>query len=68
MRSSAKSCRPRGIGATRSTTRSCRQTGRLRRGARYVDHGVFARGCEAISALLDGVAVDVTALFDEAAE
>ncbi len=34
----------------------------------YVEHGVFARGDTATSGLLDGVAVDVTALFDEAAE
>ena len=37
-------------------------------GSDYVEHGVFARGDPATSALLDGVAVDVTALFDEAAE
>ncbi len=30
----------------------------------YVEHGVFARGDVATSPLLDGVAVDVTALFD----
>ena len=30
----------------------------------YVEHGVFARGDRATSPLLDGVAVDVTALFD----
>ena len=30
----------------------------------YVEHGVFARGAMATSPLLDGVAVDVTALFD----
>ena len=34
----------------------------------YVEHGVFGRGDAATSALLGGVAVDVTALFDEAAE
>ena len=37
-------------------------------GTGYVEHGVFARGGTATSALLDGLAVDVTALFDEAAE
>ena len=31
----------------------------------YREHGVFARGDTATSALLDGVAVDVTALFDD---
>ena len=36
-------------------------------GANYVEHGVFARGDTATSALLDGLGVDVTALFDEAA-
>ena len=36
-------------------------------GSDYVEHGVFARGDMAASALLDGVSVDVTALFDEAA-
>ncbi len=35
-------------------------------GDAYVEHGVFARGDRATSALLDGVAVDVTALFEEA--
>ena len=35
-------------------------------GNAYVEHGVFARGDRATSALLDGVAVDVTSLFDEA--
>ena len=30
----------------------------------YVEHGVFGRGDVATSSLLDGVAVDVTALFD----
>ncbi len=30
----------------------------------YVEHGVFARGDVATSPLLEGVAVDVTALFD----
>jgi Uma2 family endonuclease len=35
-------------------------------GNAYVGHGVFARGDTATSPLLDGVAVDVTALFDEA--
>ena len=30
----------------------------------YVEHGVFARGDVATSSLLDGVTVDVTALFD----
>ena len=35
-------------------------------GNTYVEHGVFARGETATSALLDGVAVDVTSLFDEA--
>ena len=33
----------------------------------YVEHGVFARGDTATSSLLDGIAVDVTSLFDEAA-
>ncbi|MYD70518.1 MAG: Uma2 family endonuclease [Acidobacteria bacterium] len=37
-------------------------------GSDYVEHGMFARGDTATSALLDGVAVGVTALFDEAAE
>ena len=37
-------------------------------GRDYTEHGVFARGDTATSALLDGLAVDVTALFDEAAE
>ena len=32
----------------------------------YVEHGVFARGDTATSPRLDGFAVDVTALFDEA--
>ena len=36
-------------------------------GSDYVEHGVFRRGDTATSALLDGVSVDVTALFDEAA-
>ncbi len=35
-------------------------------GNAYVEHGVFARGDRATSAMLDGVGVDVTALFDEA--
>ena len=35
-------------------------------GDAYVEHGVFARGDTATSTLLDGVAVDVTALFEEA--
>ena len=35
-------------------------------GNAYVEHGVFDRGDTATSPLLDGVAVDVTALFDEA--
>ena len=35
-------------------------------GNAYVEHGVFARGDTATSPLLDGVAVDVAALFDEA--
>ena len=35
-------------------------------GNAYVERGVFARGDTATSPLLDGVAVDVTALFDEA--
>ena len=35
-------------------------------GDAYVEHGVFARGDVATSPLLDGVAVDVTSLFDEA--
>ena len=35
-------------------------------GSAYREHGVFARGDTATSALLDGVAVDVTALFEDA--
>ena len=35
-------------------------------GSVYREHGVFARGDTATSALLDGVAVDVTALFADA--
>ena len=35
-------------------------------GGTYVQHGVFTRGDTATSALLDGFAVDVTALFDYA--
>ena len=35
-------------------------------GNAYREHGVFARGDTATSALLDGVAVDVTALFEDA--
>ena len=35
-------------------------------GGTYVEYGVFARGGTATSALLDGFAVDVTALFDYA--
>ena len=35
-------------------------------GNAYVEHGVFARGDTATSPLLDGVTVDVAALFDEA--
>lgn len=35
-------------------------------GNAYVEHGVFARGDTATSPLLDGVAVDVASLFDEA--
>ena len=35
-------------------------------GNAFVEHGVFARGDTATSLLLDGVAVDVTALFDDA--
>ncbi len=35
-------------------------------GNAYVEHGVFARGDTATSPLLDGVAVDVAVLFDEA--
>lgn len=34
----------------------------------YREHGMFARGDTATSALLDGVAVDVTALFEDAEE
>lgn len=37
-------------------------------GSDYVEQGVFRRGETATSVLLDGVSVDVTALFDEAAE
>ena len=37
-------------------------------GSDYVERSVFRRGDTATSALLDGVTVDVTALFDEAAE
>ena len=36
---------------------------RLQGGA-YVEHGVFGRGARATSALLEGFAVDVSALFD----
>ena len=35
-------------------------------GNAYVEQGVFSRGDTATSALLDGVAVDVTSLLDEA--
>ena len=35
-------------------------------GTGYLEHGVFGRGETATSTLLDGVAVDVTALFGEA--
>ena len=35
-------------------------------GNAHVEHGVFVRGDRATSGLLDGVAVDVTSLFDEA--
>ncbi len=35
-------------------------------GGTYVEHDVFARGDTATSPLLDGFAVDVTALFDDA--
>ena len=35
-------------------------------GSVYRKHGVFARGDTATSALLDDVAVDVTALFEDA--
>lgn len=34
------------------------------RGAAYVEHGVFNRGTQADSVLLDGLAVDVSAVFD----
>ena len=37
-------------------------------GCAYREHGVFARGDTATSALLDGVAVDVTALFEDTEE
>ena len=37
-------------------------------GTDYVEHGVFDRADTATSALVDGVAVDVTALFDEAGD
>ena len=33
-------------------------------GAGYVEHGVFARGAQADSVLLDGLTVDVSAVFD----
>ena len=33
-------------------------------GDRYVEHGVFGRGARATSALLEGFAVDVAAVFD----
>jgi hypothetical protein len=33
-------------------------------GDAYVEHGVFARGAQATSALLPGFAVDVIAVFD----
>ena len=35
-------------------------------GAAYVEHGVFARGARADSVLLDGLTVDVGAVFDAA--
>lgn len=35
-------------------------------GAAYVEHGVFARGARADSVLLDGLTVDVAAVFDAA--
>jgi Uma2 family endonuclease len=34
------------------------------RGAGYVEHGVFNRGAQADSVLLDGLKVDVSAVFD----
>ncbi|MXY23725.1 MAG: Uma2 family endonuclease [Acidobacteria bacterium] len=37
-------------------------------GSEYAEHGEFGRGDTATSVLLDGVSVDVTTLFDEAAE
>ena len=36
------------------------------RGEAYVEHGVYARGSSAASALLDGFAADVAAVFDAA--
>ena len=36
------------------------------RGAAYVEHGVFTRGTQADSVLLDGLTVDVSAVFDAA--
>ena len=35
-------------------------------GAAYVEHGVFTRGAQADSVLLDGLTVDVSAVFDAA--
>lgn len=36
------------------------------RGAAYVEHGVFNRGTQADSVLLDGLTVDIAAVFDAA--
>ena len=36
------------------------------RGAAYVEHGAFPRGSRAASAALDGLTVDVGAVFDAA--
>ena len=33
-------------------------------GGGYVEHGIFGRGSQAASALLEGFAVDVSAAFD----
>ena len=35
-------------------------------GSAYVEHGVFPRGAQASSALLDGLTVDINAVFDAA--
>ena len=35
-------------------------------GSAYVEHGVFGRGAQATSVLLDGLTVEVSAVFDAA--